>query len=151
MKKIIILFSLLFYSTYNQAQFKTTYNQSGDPQTEITDASSMKQGDWIYYDNEEKVIRIDTFNDNVLVDRKCYKNNLEIENRNFIDYNTLNISTNENLRPYHGEAIINEKGAIISFSVYYNQNINFDNKSINQLKDFIKKIAKNNKKTILIF
>lgn len=151
MKKIIILFALLFYSTYIQAQFKTTYNQSGDPLSEITDASSKKQGDWIYYDNEEKVIRIDTFSDDVLVDRKCYKNNLEIENRNFIDYNTLNIATNENLISYHGEAIINEKGAIISFSVYYNQNINFDNKSINQLKDFIKKIAKNNKKTILIF
>ena len=142
---------MLFYSTYNQAQFKTTYNQSGDPLTEITDASSMKQGGWIYYDNEEKVIRIDTFNDNVLVNRKCYKNNLEIENHNFINYNTLNITTNENLKPYHGEAIINEKGVIISFSVYYNQNINYDKNSINQLKDFVKKIAKNNKKTILIF
>lgn len=142
---------MLFYSTYNQAQFKTTYNQSGDPLTEITDASSMKQGGWIYYDNEEKVIRIDTFNDNVLVNRKCYKNNLEIENHNFINYNTLNITTNENLKPYHGEAIINEKGVIISFSVYYNQNINYDKNSINQLKDLIKKIAKNNKKTILIF
>ena len=57
----------------------------------------------------------------------------------------------ENLRTYSGEAIINENGVIISFSVYYNQNINFDKKKINQLEYFIKKIAKDNKKTILIF
>lgn len=151
MKKLLILFSLLFYSTYNQAQFKTTYNQSGDPLSEITDASSMKQGDWIYYDNEEKIIRIDSFSDNILVDRKCFKNNLEIQHSNLINYQTINVVTNENLRTYSGEAIINENGVIISFSVYYNQNINFDKKKINQLEYFIKKIAKDNKKTILIF
>jgi acetyltransferase-like isoleucine patch superfamily enzyme len=151
MKKIIILFSLLFYSAYNHAQFKTTYNQSGDPLSEITDASSMKQGDWKYYDYEAKVIRIDTYSDNILIDRKCFKNNIEIQNSNLINYRTINVVINENLRPYSGEAIINENGVIISFSVYYNQNINFDKKKINQLETFIKKIAKDNKKTILIF
>ena len=77
----------MFGYTVN-AQFKTQYNNFGDPITEIIDPLMMKQGKWTYYDNKNQIIRQENYLNNELIDRKYFSNNSELKIQYLIDFQT---------------------------------------------------------------
>lgn len=149
MKKTIF-FLFLSISILGRAQFKTQYYENGNPKTEITDPMNMKQGDWVYYNNKNQIIRTDKYFDNKLIDRKYFSNNTEIYLENLKDYETKN--TLLTVKNINGEALIDEKGKLKSISIYYNhKNESLDKKELKFLKSELKNLSKNHKKTILVF
>lgn len=149
MKKIIF-FLFLSISISGNAQFKTQYYENGNPKTEIIDPMNMKQGDWVYYNNKNQIIRIDKYSDNKLIERKYFSNNSEIYADNLKDYETKTaIETDKNI---HGEALINEKGKLKTVSIYYTlKNEILTKEEMKLLKLELKNYSKNHKKTILVF
>ncbi|MDI9311248.1 MAG: hypothetical protein QM535_13615 [Limnohabitans sp.] len=146
----IILFLLLSISISSKAQFKPQYYENGNPKTEIIDPMYVKQGEWIYYDNKNQIIRIDKYSDNKLIERKYFSNNTEIYLENLKDFETKNTILGD--RKINGEALIDEKGKLKSISIYYNpKNEILHKKKLKFLKSELKNFAKNYKKTILVF
>lgn len=148
--KIVCFFLIMFGYTVN-AQFKTQYNNFGDPITEIIDPLMMKQGKWTYYDNKNQIIRQENYLNNELIDRKYFSNNSELKIQYLIDFQTEktnNIIFQNNI---HGEALINENGEIIKISFYINQDDKLIKKHKKQIKSHLKSLAKDFKKTIIIF
>ena len=148
--KIACFFLIMFSYTVN-AQFKTQYNNIGEPITEIIDPLMMKQGKWTYYDNNNQIIRQENYFNNELIDRKYFSNTTELIIQNLIAFQVEKVNNIVFPNTIHGEALINENGEIIKISFYINQ----DNKSIRKHKKNIKlklkSIAKDLKKTIIIF
>lgn len=149
MKKIIFIL-LPSISMSSKAQFKTQYYENGNPKTEIIDPMNMKQGEWIYYNNKNQIIRTDKYLNNNLIDRKYFSNNTEIYLENMKDFEIKN--TKVAVKNINGEALIDEKGKLKSISIYYNSiNEVVDKRTLKLLKSELKNSSKNQTKAILVF
>jgi uncharacterized protein YuzE len=147
-KKILfssILFLSFCFSTLPfSAQHKTLKSSNGDALTEIIDANSMKQGEWIYYDSNDKVIRKEVYKDNEIQSRIITINGNELNAINYHIEDGLKyfVSKNPNFNGiiFLGEVVIDENGKIVSIS-FYNT---LDSKMENLLKKEIMTIIENN-------
>ncbi len=67
MKSIGFSLILFFLSAHTFGQFKHLQNAGGDPVTEITDPTQMKQGNWNYFDSNNYNFRTENYKDNTVV------------------------------------------------------------------------------------
>ena len=144
MKKYYLI-AIVCIPILSNAQFKTTYNKDGDPQSEIIDDSSMKQGAWTYFDYSGKKIRIEKFKDNKLLSRSHSVSNSKINTQFYIE-SELNIdSQNKNtykkqLASFSGELVTDENGGLIEIYFYKID----DENSLLEYKSILKSILETN-------
>jgi hypothetical protein len=89
MRYYAILPFLIFFTQHAFAQFKNTYAPNGNPTTQIIDASGMKQGNWNYYDTDDRIYRIESYTDHVLTKSIYLLNGSEIS---MMNYQSLQLS-----------------------------------------------------------
>lgn len=144
LKTLMFVFSSLFFPLFLNAQHKTLKAQNGNSLTEIVDANSMKQGNWVFYDNKGNIIRKEVYKDHELQSRIVYVDGKEINSINYLIEEGVKsfISMNPSFNgvSFSGEVIINENSSIISIHFY---NI-LDSKLENLLKNEIMTIIENN-------
>ncbi len=119
------LFSLLIIGILPLSlfsQFNTSYNEVGDPQTEIIDDSQMLQGSWIYYNSNKEIIRKETYKDNLLIDRIHIVNGSDV---NTLTYNEdslfpspVSLEIKELQGKTSGEVLIDEQGKVLLIEFY---------------------------------
>ncbi len=136
----LFTFPLLIFPLFFSAQHKTIKATNGDPLTEIVDANSMKQGDWIFYDNNDEIIRKEVYKDHEIQSRIVTINGKEINAINYQIEEGLKslVSKNPNFNGvlFLGEVVIDENGEILIIS-FYNK---IDSKTENLLKKEIRSI-----------
>jgi len=149
MNKIILL-SFVLLSFTASAQFRTSHSQTGDPLTERTDASEMKQGKWTYFDLHDNVIREEFYADNLLIARQYNTGNSTVEQSELLSLEEIRITLPENLKgAFRGEVLVDRKGNLQKISAYSAPEGNIDNREL--LKKYITSIAQKHKGSILIF
>lgn len=139
MKKLL-LFLAASAALNCSAQFKTTFNQNGDPLTEIIDADGMKQGDWLFHDIKGNLYKKETYSDHNLVHKTHIISNIEFNTLNFKEAR-LNIPTESSsyFNNVSGEYIIDaEKGLENLF--FYKKDVSKDI-DINKIKSIVKALV----------
>lgn len=122
------------------AQFKTTYNQNGDPLTEIIDEDGMKQGDWMFYDLKGNLYKKESYSDNNLVHKTHIINNIEVNSLNFKE-EKLQIPS-QNISDFNyvsGEYIIDSKNGLESL-FFYKKDL-AKNIDVNKVENLVKGIV----------
>lgn len=121
MKRFLLFLAVIAVSDC-YAQFKTTYNQNGDPLTEIIDDIGMRQGDWFYYDVNNKIYKKEKYLDNNLIYKVHIINSVEVSTLDFKEVG-LNIPDDRliELSNITGEFIIDSKSGLESL-FYYKKN-----------------------------
>lgn len=156
--KLVITIVLMLITFLSQAQFKTTYEENGNPKTEVIDANSMKQGFWNYYDFKNNLVRVEEYKDNQLIKRTSIVNGTELDTKSFavVEINNTPSSLSEIktiLQELDGEIIIDNQGAILSVYFYsLPSSLKLDQNEVTTvLSNFIYNNYVNTKSSILIF
>ncbi len=76
---------------------------------------------------------------------------MELKIQQINEFQSLTFSTNKLPGTIHGEGIIDDKGKIIEISYYINQDAKLIKQHKKHIKSYLKSIAKDYKKTIIIF
>lgn len=132
------------------SQFKTEFNENGDPLSEITDDSMMKQGNWNYFDNKGNLVKIENYLNNELLSSKLVsapqKNKEEID---ITAFSKVEVKNDLNSSNAHGEFIYDGNGNLIT--AYFYHNSVGEEEVLNQMRSKLEQLKPNRTKVIFIF
>ena len=155
MKKTLILAVVVFSMTAN-AQFHTTYNQNGDPLTEIIDESAMRQGNWSYFDHLDQLIRSEKYENHVLLERTHLVDGKKIPTEKYSETkltanSQLQVRYNEMQKDCSGEVLVDKNGTILLVSFYRLPNPEKLNEYTHLLHELVSNNNLGTSSTILLF
>lgn len=147
---LVISIPITFLTSPVISQFKTEFNENGDPLSEITDDSMMKQGKWNYFDNEGNLIKIESYlNNDLLSSRLVSSHQQDKEEIDITTFSKIDVKNEFNNSNVHGEFIYNENGDLIT-AFFYNNSIGGE-EMLSQMRSKLEQLKTKRNKVIFIF